>query len=95
MHETVGDLAVLQALLDRSYDAAGEHYRRITTPDRRLDAAQVTERLAGMTLLVLATGPLSGWPSAVTVASTSNVMPAKRSVTCAASSRRSGVVIRR
>jgi nitroimidazol reductase NimA-like FMN-containing flavoprotein (pyridoxamine 5'-phosphate oxidase superfamily) len=62
MHETVGDLAVLQALLDRSYDAAGEHYRRITTPERRLDAAQVVERLVGMTLLVLATVTADGRP---------------------------------
>jgi nitroimidazol reductase NimA-like FMN-containing flavoprotein (pyridoxamine 5'-phosphate oxidase superfamily) len=62
MHETVGDLAVLQALLDRSYDAAGEHYRRITTPERRLDAAQVTQRLVGMTLLVLATVTADGRP---------------------------------
>jgi nitroimidazol reductase NimA-like FMN-containing flavoprotein (pyridoxamine 5'-phosphate oxidase superfamily) len=62
MHETIGDLAVLQALLDRSYDAAGEHYRRITTSERRLDAAQVTERLVGMTLLVLATVTADGRP---------------------------------
>jgi nitroimidazol reductase NimA-like FMN-containing flavoprotein (pyridoxamine 5'-phosphate oxidase superfamily) len=62
MHETVGDLAVLQALLDRSYDAAGEHYRRITTPERRLDAAEVTQRLMGMTLLVLATVTADGRP---------------------------------
>jgi nitroimidazol reductase NimA-like FMN-containing flavoprotein (pyridoxamine 5'-phosphate oxidase superfamily) len=62
MHETVGDLAVLQALLDRSYDGAGEHYRRITTPERRLDAAQVTARLVGMTLLVLATVTADGRP---------------------------------
>ena len=62
MHETVGDLAHLQALLDRSYDGAGEHFRRITTPERRLDAAEVTQRLVGMTLLVLATVTADGRP---------------------------------
>ena len=62
MHETVGDLAILQALLDRSYDGSGEHYRRITTPERRLDAAEVTQRLVGMTLLVLATVTADGRP---------------------------------
>jgi hypothetical protein len=62
VHETAEDLVALQALLDRTYEAAGEHFRRITTPERRLDAAQVTERLAGMTLLVLATVTADGRP---------------------------------
>src|SRR3954453_18870176 len=62
MHETAGDLAHLQALLDRSYDAAGEHYRRITAPERRLDAADIALRLTGMTLLVLATVTADGRP---------------------------------
>jgi nitroimidazol reductase NimA-like FMN-containing flavoprotein (pyridoxamine 5'-phosphate oxidase superfamily) len=62
MHETAGDLAVLQALLDRSYDDAGEHYKRITTPERRLDAAEIALRLTGMTLLVLATVTADGRP---------------------------------
>ena len=62
MHETAGDLAHLQALLDRSYDGAGEHYKRITTPERRLDAAEIALRLTGMTLLVLATVTADGRP---------------------------------
>jgi uncharacterized pyridoxamine 5'-phosphate oxidase family protein len=62
MHETAEDLVALQALLDSSYDRAGEHYKRITTPERRLDAAQVTELLQGMTLLVLATVTADGRP---------------------------------
>jgi hypothetical protein len=62
MHETADDLVALQALLDRSYERAGEHFRRITTPERRLDAAQVVERLQGMTLLVLATVTTDGRP---------------------------------
>ena len=54
MHETGDDLRALQQLLDRSYDAAGEHLRRITTPERRLDADDVSSRLTGMCLLALA-----------------------------------------
>ena len=55
MHETADDLRALQALLDRSYERGGEHLLSIITPDRRLSAAAVAERLAGMTLLTLAT----------------------------------------
>jgi hypothetical protein len=62
MHETVGDLAVLQALLDRSYNISGAHYREVTPYDRRLDAAQVVERLVGMCLLVASTVTADGRP---------------------------------
>ena len=62
MHETAADLAALQALLDRSYETAGEHLRRIITPERRLTAEQVAERLAGMSLLALATATADGRP---------------------------------
>lgn len=62
MHETTDDLAALQALLDRSYAAAGEHLRRIHTPERRLTAEQVAERLDGMRLLALATVTADGRP---------------------------------
>jgi nitroimidazol reductase NimA-like FMN-containing flavoprotein (pyridoxamine 5'-phosphate oxidase superfamily) len=62
MHETPADLAALQSLLDRSYERAGEHVQRITTPERRLRAADVCERLTGMTLLVLATVTADGRP---------------------------------
>lgn len=62
MHETTEDLAALQALLDRSYGGAGQHLRRIVTPERRLTAAQVAERLTGMRLLALATGTADGRP---------------------------------
>src|ERR1700710_2654558 len=62
MHETAEDLVALQALLDRSFEGAGEHYRRITTPERRLDATQAAERGVGMTLLVLATVTADGRP---------------------------------
>lgn len=53
MHETPEDLAALQALIDRSYAGAGRHLLRIHTPERRLNAEQVCERLTGMCLLAL------------------------------------------
>jgi hypothetical protein len=62
MHETPADLAALQDLLDRSYEAAGPHLRRIITPERRLTAEQVAERLTGMRLLALATATADGRP---------------------------------
>jgi hypothetical protein len=55
MYETPADLAALQALIDDSYARAGEHMRRIHTPESRLTAEQVAERLQGMCLLVLTT----------------------------------------
>jgi hypothetical protein len=62
MHETAEDLAALQDLLDRSYAGAGRHLLRIHTPERRLSAAQVAERLTGMCLLALATVTADGRP---------------------------------
>jgi uncharacterized pyridoxamine 5'-phosphate oxidase family protein len=62
MHETEEDIASLQELLDRSYAAAGPHLLRIHTPERRLRAEQVVERLTGMRLLVLATSAADGRP---------------------------------
>src|SRR6185312_6697823 len=50
--------------LDRSYAAAGEHLLRIHTPERRLGAAQLAERLTGMCLLSLATVTADGRPIA-------------------------------
>jgi hypothetical protein len=55
VHETAADLEALQQLLDRSYAGAGGHLRRIITPERRLTAAALAERLAGVRLLALAT----------------------------------------
>ena len=55
MHESPADTEALQELLDRSYATAGEHLLKIHTPDRRLGAEQVIERLSGMCLLALAT----------------------------------------
>jgi nitroimidazol reductase NimA-like FMN-containing flavoprotein (pyridoxamine 5'-phosphate oxidase superfamily) len=55
VHETPADIEALQELIDRSYAAAGEHLLRIHSPERRLSAEQVAERLTGMCLLTLAT----------------------------------------
>jgi hypothetical protein len=62
VHESPEDLAALQELIDRSYGTAGEHLLRIHTPERRLSAEQVAERLQGMCLLALATVTADGRP---------------------------------
>ena len=62
MHETPEDLAALQDLIDRSYANAGPHLLRIHSPERRLSADQVAERLQGMCLLSLATVTADGRP---------------------------------
>ena len=62
MHETPEDLAALQELIDRSYASAGEHLLRIHSPERRLSAEQLAERLQGMCLLSLATVTADGRP---------------------------------
>jgi len=62
MHETAEDLAALQELLDWSYAAAEPHLLHIITPERRLTAEQVCERLTGMCLLALATATRDGRP---------------------------------
>jgi hypothetical protein len=62
VHETPEDLAALQEVLDRSYANAGEHLLGIHTPERRLDAAGVAEKLQGMVLLALATSTADGRP---------------------------------
>jgi nitroimidazol reductase NimA-like FMN-containing flavoprotein (pyridoxamine 5'-phosphate oxidase superfamily) len=70
MLETPDELARLQTLLDASMADAGPHLRSIITDDRRLDAEDLTARLGGMRLLVLATvtadarplaGPVDGY----------------------------------
>ena len=62
MRETSGDLASLQELIDRSYERAGAHLLRIHTPERRMNAEEVAERLTGMCLLALATVTAEGRP---------------------------------
>jgi len=62
MHETPSDLEILQDLLDRSAAAAGAHLRSIITDERRLRADEVCARLAGVSLLALATVTSDGRP---------------------------------
>jgi len=62
MYETHGDLQALQDLLDRSHAGRGKHMRSIITDDRCLTAQQLSDRLAGMRLLSLATVTKDGRP---------------------------------
>jgi hypothetical protein len=62
MHETAEDLTALHDLIDRSYAGAGAHLLRIHTPERRLTAQEVADRLTGMCLLALATTTADGRP---------------------------------
>jgi nitroimidazol reductase NimA-like FMN-containing flavoprotein (pyridoxamine 5'-phosphate oxidase superfamily) len=64
VHESAAEIAALQGLIDRSYEHAGPHLLGIHRPERRLSAAQVTERLTGMCLLALATVTADGRPIA-------------------------------
>jgi len=62
MLETAQELANLQSLLNASMASAGPHLRDVITDERRLTAVQLTERLQGMRLLVLATVTADGRP---------------------------------
>jgi hypothetical protein len=62
MLETSDELDRLQALLDRSMGTAGPHLLDIIGDERRLDVRQLTQRLEGMRLLVLATVTADGRP---------------------------------
>jgi hypothetical protein len=62
VRETPAELTALQQLLDRSFEAGGEHLRDVITPERRLTAEQVAARLTGMRLLSLATSTADGRP---------------------------------
>jgi hypothetical protein len=55
VHETPEDLRALDDLLDRSFQSGGRHLRSIITPERRVHAEELVQRLEGMCLLVLAT----------------------------------------
>ena len=57
-------MANLQSLLHVSMAGAGPHLRDVITEERRLTAVQLTERLQGMRLLVLATVTADGRPLA-------------------------------
>ena len=62
MYESAADIDDLQSLLDRSYESAGRHLRSIITPERRVAAEQLVQRLSGMCLLALATVTADGRP---------------------------------
>jgi hypothetical protein len=55
-------MAELQQLLDDSAAGAGPHLSGIITPERRLSAAELCEKLTGMRLLALATVTADGRP---------------------------------
>jgi hypothetical protein len=62
MRETPEDLVRLQQLLDDSYARAGEHLLSIHTPERRMNATQLAERLTKVCVLNLATVTAKGEP---------------------------------
>lgn len=62
MRETPDELDRLQDLLDASMATAGPHLASIITGERRLSAAELSARLQGMRLLVLATATADGRP---------------------------------
>jgi len=62
MLESPDELQRLQDLLDSSMASAGPHLRGIISEERRLGAPELTERLGGMRLLVLATATADGRP---------------------------------
>jgi hypothetical protein len=64
MLESPQELDRLQSLLDASMASAGPHLRDIISDERRLDAQQLTGRLQGLCLLVLATTTADGRPLA-------------------------------
>jgi Pyridoxamine 5'-phosphate oxidase len=71
MRETAGELAQLQALIDRSHARIGTHMGNITHPDRyALSARQVVRLLDGMQTVAVAApapngdplvAPMDGW----------------------------------
>ena len=64
MHETPGDLASLQKLLDDSYARAGDFLKSVIPDDFTADADEICSRLTGVCLLTLATVTADGRPLA-------------------------------
>jgi hypothetical protein len=60
--ETPEELAALQAVLDRTWAAAGDHLTEVWPERCRLDAVELCERMTGMRVLVLATASSDGRP---------------------------------
>ena len=61
-HETAEDLRELQRLLDESHASAGGHLKSIFSDERRVSAAELPERLAGVQVTALATVTAKGEP---------------------------------
>jgi hypothetical protein len=62
VHETPEDIARLQAMLDASHAAGGAHLRSIFADERRVSAADLPARLAGVQITHLATVTARGEP---------------------------------
>ena len=62
MQEAAADVARLQALLDEGYAVAGPHLAAVHTPEARLTAGEMVERLQGMQVFVVATVTRDGRP---------------------------------
>ena len=62
MHETPEELSRLQELLDTGIAAAGPHLKSMVRDENRVDAATLSEALAGMRLLIVATVTADGRP---------------------------------
>lgn len=67
VHETPEEIEALQHLLDESAAAGGPHLLSIMTPERRLGASDLCNRMQGMGLLALATVTADGRPLVGTV----------------------------
>ena len=62
MYETDDQVEELQALIDRSFERAGEHLLAIMTPERRLTARQVVTLLQGTKHVAFGTVDSRGRP---------------------------------
>jgi uncharacterized pyridoxamine 5'-phosphate oxidase family protein len=62
VHETEAELDALDALLARSFAAAGEHLTGIISPPRRLSARDLCRYLVGVRHFVVSTTTASGEP---------------------------------
>src|SRR5262245_22399988 len=62
MYESEAQIVELQALIDRSFATANEHLLVISTPERRLNAAQVVQLLQGTRHVAFATANSRGQP---------------------------------
>ena len=62
MHETEEELVALQRVLDESAGRAGPHLSSIITPERRLSAREVCDRIQGLCLIVVGTVTADGRP---------------------------------